>query len=389
MRLIVAWFMVTVVVACNDGAAPPTETATASPPADLTIDSVVTIGGAMAEGASAFGLLRDVALLSSPARVALADWDSQEIRVFDLDGRHLQSFGRKGEGPGEHMGLSSIGGLPSGAVVGWDANLSRFTIHGTSGRAVARFDRTRFTDRQILLLGAAPDSSVYLGLPVFEGSLRGRPDGPLTDTVATVRVSWAQDRVDTISLSAAPTVHLIQGESMWSTEMPILGSRHHLAWAGDRVVSGRGDESTLSISLVGGGRTTAVLPFSPAPIDAPAVATERARRREAAPRLQIPGQDLVTPFLEMIDGLPPAPAPPVFDDIVGGNDGFFWVRRYVTASDTLAEWVGFDSDAVVLGRIDLPIDEPIVSAGDGLVVTRGRDDLGASFVRLLRLGSER
>ena len=385
MRQIVAWFAVAVIVGCNDASAPPVDLATAATPADVTIDSVITIGGAMAEGASAFGLLRDVALLPSPLRVALADWDSQEIRVFDLDGRHLESLGRAGEGPGEHKGLSSIEGLPSGGVVGWDANLSRFTIHGPTGREVSRFDRTRFADRQILLLGAAPDSSIYLRLPVFDGSLRNRPAGPLTDTVPVVRVSWAGDRIDTVSLTPAPTVHLFHSASMWGTEAPILGSRQHVAWAGDRFVAGRGDEPTLSISHTGGGRQSAVLPLAPASLDATAIAADRARRREAAPRIQAPGQDLVTPFLEMIDGLPAAPAPPIFDNIVGGIDGSFWVRRYLTAADTIAEWVGFDSNAAAWGRLELPVGEPIVSAGDGLVVTRGRDDLGATFVRLLRL----
>ena len=31
-----------------------------------------------------------------------------EIRVFDLSGRYEETFGRRGEGPGEYEGLSAV-----------------------------------------------------------------------------------------------------------------------------------------------------------------------------------------------------------------------------------------------------------------------------------------
>jgi len=61
------------------------------------------------------------------------------IRVFDPDGKHLRSFGQKGQGPGEFSGPGSLRILPPDVLEVFDvlhSRLSYFTLDGKSLRDV-------------------------------------------------------------------------------------------------------------------------------------------------------------------------------------------------------------------------------------------------------------
>ena len=51
-------------------------------------------------GADVFGHISSVAV-GLDGKIFVLDDLAQEIRVFDANGSHLYSFGRRGEGPGE------------------------------------------------------------------------------------------------------------------------------------------------------------------------------------------------------------------------------------------------------------------------------------------------
>lgn len=65
------------------------------------------IGEADAEGPYQFGRLVDAALLSD-GHIAVADLQAGEVRIFDDEGRHVATLGRKGGGPGEFELLNFI-----------------------------------------------------------------------------------------------------------------------------------------------------------------------------------------------------------------------------------------------------------------------------------------
>jgi len=65
---------------------------------DLRIAS--SRGGAEAT----FGMIRSIAVLQD-GRIAVADGQAEEIRIFDAEGQHLRTLGGKGGGPGELDGM--------------------------------------------------------------------------------------------------------------------------------------------------------------------------------------------------------------------------------------------------------------------------------------------
>ncbi len=65
------------------------------------------VGSTTGEGPASFGQIRSIALLPD-GRFAVADRQTQDVRVFRSDGRHERTFGGEGEGPGDLSGLQGL-----------------------------------------------------------------------------------------------------------------------------------------------------------------------------------------------------------------------------------------------------------------------------------------
>jgi hypothetical protein len=65
------------------------------------------VGTMEGAGPTSFGSLRELAVLRD-GRFAVADAQSEEVRLFDRDGTHLRTLGGAGAGPGELQGLQGV-----------------------------------------------------------------------------------------------------------------------------------------------------------------------------------------------------------------------------------------------------------------------------------------
>lgn len=57
--------------------------------------------------AASFGMIRNIAVLQD-GRIAVADGQTEEVRLFDPEGTHLRTFGGEGAGPGELRGIQGV-----------------------------------------------------------------------------------------------------------------------------------------------------------------------------------------------------------------------------------------------------------------------------------------
>lgn len=77
--------------------------------------------------ASVFSDVRDVAVLSG-GRVAVVNGSGNDILVFDAAGRHIDTWGGSGDGPGEFRYLEWLAFLSPDSLAAGDGGLRRVTV---------------------------------------------------------------------------------------------------------------------------------------------------------------------------------------------------------------------------------------------------------------------
>ncbi len=99
----------------------------------MTAEVELRVGTVEGNGPDAFGRIRSVAVLED-GRFAVADAQAEEVRLFDRNGRHLVTFGGKGEGPGELMGMQGVHTDHQGLLrVAEQGNARLSVFHADSG----------------------------------------------------------------------------------------------------------------------------------------------------------------------------------------------------------------------------------------------------------------
>lgn len=73
----------------------------------LRAEEELRVGTLSGEGPESFGHIRSIAVLAD-GRFAVADAQAEEVRLFDRQGRHLRTFGGRGQGPGELAGIQGV-----------------------------------------------------------------------------------------------------------------------------------------------------------------------------------------------------------------------------------------------------------------------------------------
>ncbi len=110
-----------------------------SPEPDFVLIEELRLGqvpSGAARGAGAFGDVVGLAVDGS-GRTYVADRTTQEIRVFDADGRFIRRFGRGGEGPGEFQRLGGVVWHRSGALLAMDVDARRITAFDSLGAVLS------------------------------------------------------------------------------------------------------------------------------------------------------------------------------------------------------------------------------------------------------------
>ena len=90
------------------------------------------VGQDESDEATWFSTIRGLRRLSDGA-VAVVDRTSAEIRIFDADGRHVRSMGRRGEGPAEFRSAWKLWALPGDTLWAGDYRPWRYNVFTRDG----------------------------------------------------------------------------------------------------------------------------------------------------------------------------------------------------------------------------------------------------------------
>lgn len=107
-------------------------------PWSIGAEPIVSIGAVEGEEPYLLDAAMDATRLSD-GRIVILNGGTNELRVFDASGVHLESWGGRGEGPGEFRSLWRVGPWPGDSIIAWYAprnGISVFDGHGNYGRTL-------------------------------------------------------------------------------------------------------------------------------------------------------------------------------------------------------------------------------------------------------------
>ena len=182
MRQLLFMILVATCVACGDSEAsrsssvPITDSAgirvVTNPPGDLVYaelaeEPTLSIGQLSGPDELLFGRIAS-ARRDAVGNVVVADGQAHQIRIFDVEGRHLQSLGRDGEGPGEFRTLSGAWpiryldetGVDSRQIIAADSELDRITRFSGEGTPMGTATLAGRDDMSIRTVGLAGPNAV-------------------------------------------------------------------------------------------------------------------------------------------------------------------------------------------------------------------------------------
>jgi hypothetical protein len=360
---------------------------------------VTTIGNAAGAEQYLFGSIADAILLPD-GRIAVADGQAEDIRVFSSDGVFEQRFGGKGEGPGEFRSLELIGSVTGGRLAAWDHQQKRVTVFGRDGgvdttwRALACPNQdARFAGRGCMTspVGFFSDGSMFVSDADAIAAQRGLavPPNQRTERLhagGTARIGslgpegWTQFGalrqgdlifvVDSDNL-AYPVTRLYGGRPEWA----VHGSRAAYAYSANRDVHVR-DQAGAAHRIIRLGM--------------PLQRVDR-NRLDALRSTDWSGRAVGPKWPQAvsrwIDNFEPGPHVPFIGGLMLDQSDRLWIAEYslpeFVPRDAPRWWTIFAEDGRPLARIQLRGSVMDVSAD--AVLIRSKDELDVQRIEVYRI----
>ncbi|MEX2281480.1 MAG: 6-bladed beta-propeller [Gemmatimonadota bacterium] len=151
-----------------------------------------------------FGQIADLTV-ARDGSIYLFDRQVPALRKYDVNGKFVKTFGRKGQGPGEYLSGGGLGVLPDGRVLLWDTGNWRINVYSPAGELLTHWatpsgmgGNVTVVTQQSLLVDTA--GFVYLRQNIRPARVEGQPlgagrqvwikrkaDGTVVDTVESPR----------------------------------------------------------------------------------------------------------------------------------------------------------------------------------------------------------
>jgi hypothetical protein len=361
----------------------------------VTAEPRVVIGSPAGDEAYLFDRIMGVERLSD-SRWAVADMGSSQIRYYDAGGRHLNSVGRAGEGPGEFRQVMGMF-LLAGDTLAIEDSRSRVHLLDGAGNFVGMItSRSSLMEARTRPVGAFSDGTLLVG--TFSATPQ-RLTEPHAMTLSYSRSHFERDGAHGVRMAMLDTIgtwesrRMVPGWRGWAQpiqfDVPILTQL-----MSDGIVAG--DPATYALRLHG-----------------PDGALRTIVRREWTP-VAVTEQDVETAqarFIDMLgedDGrVPPsmlqqqadiaatwliAEHMPAFRAIAVDVADNIWLRNYVPNEVTIGDWrpspagptrwTVFSRDGILLGEVELPARFAPQVFGEDYVAGVYRDDVHVEYVHV-------
>ena len=313
-------------------------------------------------------------------RIVVGNSGSGTIEIFGPDGKHVQSVGRAGDGPGEFRALFWVGRAAGDSILAWDSGAGRLSIFDPNGRLAATV-----VPRQPLGLFPQAAGSLANGRVLL--ALRA---GPVTaGTGTTVR----RDSVSYVTLGrsgdAEPVVRVPGSEMLVSTShgfvmRPLPFGRQTVAAVhSNRVIIGTGDRFEVVAYEAGrGARLVMRAEDRHVPVTR---ATIRDFQRSSVTLGGEGDARLHTADAQMLADAPYPREMPPFTDLRIDADGNIWLQGPGSPSEPDARWTVFSPEGRVRGVVTLPGGLAVQEIGRDWLLGIAMDENQLQHVRLYRL----
>ena len=320
------------------------------------------------------------ARMLSDGRIVVGDEGPKELRVFDPQGIHLETWGGRGEGPGEFGGgqLWGMARLPGDSIVVWEYFFPEVTVFGPNGEFVrrfmpegSRFDEDRWRSRHFWVRRVSRDGWILGGQDVWYND-------PLEYAI------WDADGTFRGSLGTHPGHEAIRHGGEDPSDMDQVSFYRSALWAiwGDQVLIGTNHRYEMRAFALDGSLARIVrldrAPRAPTGdhIEAmiedelswiPADETRRRAERRRELRDQTVAEHLPAFDYYRIDAL-----------------DHLWVFEYEAPGEERPGWLAtiFDPEGRVLGYFEVPEGMWLSEIGEDYVLGQVRDEFGVPTVHL-------
>lgn len=344
---------------------------------ELTRSTTRTLQLGVVQGADAlqFSRITGVQKLSD-GRIVVGEGGLRQIRIYSPQGKHLQTIGRHGEGPGEFRSLSWVQVVAGDTILAWDGTLDRTTVYAPSGEMA----RVVSTGGGSMAAVEAFDDGTFLGvryrrapgLPVPgtdrvpEDLIHILPTGAVLNAITTLR-------------GVEAFIHTESGGGVASVLMP-FGRRSEYAVGGDIVLSGNTDERQVTVHGKDGSLKRIIRwewkePAITQDVFAEYVAEVVSRIESEASRARA---------MRMYAEIPRHQSYPAFSALAMDSERNIWIK-YPMAIEGTGRWVILGEDGGFRGVVAIP--EPFVPTwiGNGLILGHTHDEMDVPMVVMYAL----
>ena len=312
----------------------------------------------------------------SDGRIVIANGGDDELRIFDASGNWLESWGGRGEGPGEFSGLEYVDAWPGDSVVAWSGPGSSILVFDSEGNFGRSFKLEPNTDSPF---GRYVFPAAVTGI----GSILAGQDPSLFDPVV-VEIRNAEGRLLS-SLGEHPGVEHHRVESargsarMVMTYDVIFGPTVAQAPWGDLIVHNR--NSRYEIRAFAGDGTLARIVRRDHVAHAPTAEEIEAYIEEQASRYP---DDLMAEQRKQYQSVPVAEYMPAFTSVIIDRLNHLWVEEYELPGEKRpgSLWTVFDPQGRVLGFVETPDGLDIFEIGEDYILGRFKDEFEVEYVQV-------